>query len=189
MASEIWLIRHGATEWSVSGKHTGRTDVPLSPEGEAQVARVLGSREFPDFDAVFVSPLTRAVQTFEFSGLQPKSEAKFMDDLMEWDYGDFEGQTTSEIRSAKPGWNLFSDGCPGGEGVKDVEERANRVLGAAAKLEGPVAMFSHGHMIRALALSYLGLEMSLGSQFALATSSISVLGTEHGYSSMITWNG
>ncbi|MEU7854386.1 histidine phosphatase family protein [Nonomuraea sp. NPDC049141] len=188
---EMVLLRHGATEWSTAGKHTGRTDVPLTPAGEEQ-ARALAPlvKEVP-FDLVLVSPAQRARRTAELAGL----EAYEMDaDLWEWDYGGYEGITTPKIRETHPGWYLWRDGViPGdaehpGESAADVGARADRVIARAKAAEGRVALVAHGHFLRVLAARWLGLPPADGRLLKLDTGTYSRLGFEHAEPVVTTWN-
>ncbi|MBT2234901.1 histidine phosphatase family protein [Nonomuraea sp. NEAU-A123] len=188
---EMVLLRHGATEWSTAGKHTGRTDVPLTPGGEEQ-ARALAPlvKEVP-FDLVLVSPAQRARRTAELAGL----EAYEVDaDLWEWDYGGYEGITTPEIRETHPGWYLWRDGViPGdaehpGESAADVGARADRVITRAKAAEGRVALVAHGHFLRVLAARWLGLPPADGRLLKLDTGTYSRLGFEHAEPVVTTWN-
>lgn len=172
----IYLARHGETEWSKSGRHTGRTDVPLTAHGEAD-ARRLWDRFAPcEFARVFTSPLSRAAQTCELAGLTGERDP----DLMEWDYGEYEGKTTAEIRASRPGWELFRDGVPGGESVSDIAARADRVVARLKALSGTVVVFSHGHFLRVLAARWVGQPAAFARSLLLSTASVSALGFDHG---------
>jgi broad specificity phosphatase PhoE len=175
--SKIYLARHGETTWSISGQHTGRTDIPLTERGERN-ARRLGERlAGPSFAKVLSSPLQRARRTCELAGFGDRSEID--PDLVEWDYGDYEGKTSAQIRAISPDWNLFSDGCPGGETLSQIGARADRVIGKIRAVNGDVLLFSSGHFLRVLAARWLGLEVSGGRYFLLGTASLSALGYEH----------
>src|SRR5580765_6780376 len=178
MLQQLFLIRHGETEWSLSGRHTGRTEIPLTERGE-QDAEALGNRlRTLEFSAVLTSPRRRARRTCELVGL---AEAAEIDpDLAEWDYGDFEGLTSAEIFKKHPGWNLFLDGCPNGESPSQVSDRADRVIARVRRQEGNVALFSHGHFGRVLAARWIGSPAILGRRLFLSTASLSILGYEHG---------
>ena len=177
MLPSVTLVRHGETEWSASGRHTGRTDIPLSEEGERK-ARALRERlKGVTFDRVFTSPLQRARRTCELSGFG--EVAKVDPDLLEWNYGDYEGRKTSEILAGRPGWLLFRDGCPNGEQPADVGKRADRVIARLRAAETPTIVFSSGHILRVLAARWLGLPPLEGRLFMLGTASISILGYEH----------
>jgi len=194
---DLILLRHGQTEWSRAGKHTGRTDIPLTADGEAAAAAlapVLAKRKFA---AVFTSPAQRAIRTAELAGLTGgDANAKQDPDLWEWDYGGYEGVTTQEIQRTRPGWYLWRDGViPGdkahpGETVEEVGARADRVLARVAELlpEGDVALVAHGHMLRVLTARWLRLPPSDGKLFRLDTSTISTLGTEHDQPVIARWN-
>ncbi len=172
----IFLIRHGETEWSLSGRHTGRTDIPLTERGE-QDARTLGARlRDRTFVRVFTSPLQRARRTCALAALVPKAEVAA--DLAEWDYGEYEGQLSADIRHTRPDWNLFRDGCPGGEIPAQVSERVDRFIARLRALDGNVALFSHGHLGRVLAARWLGLPVADAQKFLLGTASLSILGSE-----------
>jgi broad specificity phosphatase PhoE len=172
-----YLARHGETAWSLSGRHTGLTDIPLTERGERN-ALGLGDRlRAIAFTKVFSSPLSRAVRTCELAGFRPI--AAIDHDLVEWDYGDYEGQTTQQIRIGRPDWRLFHDGAPGGESPDQVGERADRVVSRVRAVEGNALIFSSGHFLRVLAARWLGLEPAAGRLFLLDTASLSALGYEH----------
>jgi probable phosphoglycerate mutase len=174
---KVYLARHGETEWSLSGQHTGRSDIPLTQRGETN-ARSLGERLKKDkFTCVLTSPLQRAKRTCELAGFGARAEVDA--DLMEWNYGDYEGRRTVDIRKERPGWFLFRDGCPGGESLNDIGERADRVLSSLRADGGNVLLFSHGHFLRVLGTRWLGLPVSEARHFLLNTASISILGYEH----------
>jgi broad specificity phosphatase PhoE len=173
----VYLARHGETAWSLTGQHTGRTDLPLTERGERN-ARALGERlNGLKFAKVFTSPMLRARRTCELAGLGSGVEVDR--DLVEWDYGKYEGRRTSEIHAERPGWQLFRDGCPGGESPEQVGARADRVLGRVQAVLGDVLLFSSGHFLRVLAARWLGLEPAGGRLFLLSTASLSALGYEH----------
>ena len=183
---EIYLVRHGETEWSRARRHTGRTDLPLSAAGEAE-ARALGRHlRGLQVDRVLSSPLTRAVTTAKLAGFGDRVELR--DALLEFDYGDYEGLTTPEIRASRPGWDLFRDGCPGGETVQDAAGRARTVLAELAASGGRALLFSHGHQLRILTACYLGLPPEGARHLFLGTASLSVLGTEHEWPAILLWN-
>jgi broad specificity phosphatase PhoE len=173
----IYLARHGETAWSATGRHTGLTDLPLTQRGELE-ARGLGERlRELTFAAVFTSPLTRAFQTCALAGF---GAAAVQDaDLVEWNYGAYEGRRTAEILADRPGWQLFRDGCPDGEGPDQVGARADAVIGRVRAIEGDVLLFSSGHLLRVLAARWLGLSASAGRYLLLRTASLSALGYEH----------
>jgi len=173
----VYLARHGETAWSLSGQHTGRTDLPLTERGERN-ARSLGERlRGLTFARVFTSPLQRAARTCELAGFGAVAEVDR--DLLEWDYGQYEGRRSAEILAERPDWQLFHDGCPGGETSAQVGARADRVVSRARALQGDVLVFSSGHLLRVLAARWLGLEPGAGSCFLLSTASLSALGYEH----------
>ena len=172
-----YLARHGETEWSVSGRHTGLTDLPLTERGERN-ARRLGERlKGHSFAKVFTSPLQRARRTCELAGFG--SVAVVDPDLVEWNYGEYEGKTTAEILKERPGWQLFRDGCPGGESPADVGARADRVIARLRAVDGDVLVFSSGHILRTIAARWLGLEPAAGQYFLLGTAALSILTYEH----------
>jgi probable phosphoglycerate mutase len=174
---EIYLARHGETAWTVSHQHTGRSDIPLTERGERN-ARSLGERlKGTAFSKVLVSPLSRAFRTAELAGFGPLAESA--PDLMEWDYGRYDGLTTKEIRKQDPGWSLFRDGCPGGESVAAVTARADRLIDRVRTLGDRVLLVGHGHFFRVLAARWLGLPAGNGQLLYLSTASLSVLGYEH----------
>ncbi len=173
----VYLARHGETAWSLTGQHTGLTDLPLTERGERN-ARHLGERLAGlRFARVFTSPLKRASRTCELAGFGPGSEID--PDLVEWNYGDYEGQTTAEIRRERPGWELFRDGCPGGENLVEIAARADRVIGRVRSITGDVLVFSSGHFLRVLAARWCRLDPRCGSLFHLDTATLSALGYEH----------
>ena len=183
---ELYLIRHGETEWSRARRHTGRTDLPLSPVGEAE-ARALGQHlDGLEVDRVLCSPLTRARATAELAGFRDRLE--LTDTLLEFDYGDYEGLTTPKIRATRPGWDLFRDGCPGGETVEAAAARAQKLLDGLTGAEGRIMLFSHGHQLRILTACYLGLPPDAARHLFLGTASVSVLGTEHEWPAILLWN-
>jgi probable phosphoglycerate mutase len=184
-AARLVGVRHGATEWSGAGRHTGRTDVPLLPQGRLE-AEELGRRVAGHpFALVLTSPLRRARQTCELAGF---GGAELCDDLQEWDYGEYEGQTTDEIRAACPGWSLWRDGAPGGETVHDVGVRADRVIAVVRACEGDVLVFAHAHVLRVVAARWVGLGPSSGALFTLAPATLSVLGWEREVAVVARWN-
>lgn len=166
---QVWLVRHGPTEWSESGQHTGSTDVPLTDKGEAAakaLAPCLGRQEFA---LVLSSPMTRAKRTAELAGVSVDDE---VDDLREWDYGDYEGRTTPQIRETVPGWTVWSDGCPNGEIAGEVGARVDRIIERIRQVDGDVALFAHGHVLRVLAARWLGESPEFGRHYALSTAAI-----------------
>lgn len=182
----VFAIRHGETAWSLSGRHTGTTDLPLTDDGRRSAERMRSALGAIDFDLVLVSPMQRARQTCELAGLGDK--AVIDDDLMEWNYGAYEGLTPSQIREASPGWLIFRDGCPGGETPEQVGARADRVIARARAARGSVALFAHGHLLRVLAARWIGLGPSEGQRFLLDTGTLSVLGDYFGVPAVKIWN-
>lgn len=173
----VYLARHGETAWSLTGQHTGLTDLPLTPQGEA-AARALGARlAGVRVDLVLTSPLVRARRTCDLAGFGAVAQVDA--DLVEWNYGDYEGKRTAEILEARPGWKLFRDGCPHGEMPPDVAARADRVVARARAQGGNVLLFSSGHILRMVAARWLGMAAQGGADFLLGTASLSVLGYEH----------
>jgi broad specificity phosphatase PhoE len=194
---EIVLARHGETEWSRDRRHTGRTDIPLTENGRRQASILRDSLSGRRFERVLSSPLSRALETCRLAGLGDRAELS--DDLCEWDYGEYEGITTAEIRARRPGWYLWRDGCPGGEAAADVGRRADRVLaslddlrgdasGTAPRWDGDAAVFSHGHVLRVLAARWLGLGPESGALFKLDTGTLSALGYERETRVITRWN-
>jgi probable phosphoglycerate mutase len=185
-AHEVVLVRHGETEWSRAGKHTGRTDVPLTEQGRRQaeaVGAALGDR---DFALVLTSPLGRALDTCRLAGFGDRAEPR--DELMEWDYGAYEGRTTSEIREERPGWTLWWDGVREGETIEQVGQRVDRVLEQIRSLEGDALLFAHGHVLRVLTARWLELEPDAGRLFALDPATLSTLGYERETPVIQVWN-
>ena len=184
----IYLARHGETAWSLSGQHTGLTDLPLTERGERN-ARSLGDRlRGLGFTKVFTSPLQRAARTCELAGFSGVAEVDR--DLVEWNYGEYEARTSDDIHRERPDWELFHDGVPGGETLAEIGARAYRVVGRLQKIQGDVLIFSSGHFLRVVAARWLGLEPSAGRYFTLSTASLSVLGYEHSLSepAIRLWN-
>jgi broad specificity phosphatase PhoE len=183
---QIVLVRHGETEWSATGRHTSRTDISLSDQGRRQ-AEALGRRLMEwRFGRVLTSPLRRAAETCRLAGLGDVAET--WPDLMEWDYGEYEGRTTPQIRAERPGWTLWSDGAPGGERAEEVGVRADRILAEARASGRDVALFSHGHFLRVAAARWIGLPAESGRSFALGTATISLLGYERETPVIARWN-
>ena len=168
------LVRHGETAWSRTGQHTGRTDIPLLEEGRHMATELRAPLRAWSFAAVWTSPLSRASETCALAGYGDVAEMRA--DLMEWDYGTFEGKTKVEIRATSPNWTLWADGVPCGESARDVGARADRIIAEARAVEGNVLLFAHGHLLRVLTARWLGLPPSEGRLFTLSTASISVLG-------------
>lgn len=183
--SEVYLVRHGATEWSVSGRHTSTTDLPLLPEGE-KVARELAARLAGiAFTLVLTSPRLRARRTAELAGFP---DAEVDEDLVEWGYGDYEGVTTAEIHRTDPGWTIWDGVTPGGESAASVTARLDRVVARVRAQEGPVLLVGHGHALRALAARWLDLPVREGRLFKLDTATVSVLGDDRGQPVVAHWN-
>jgi probable phosphoglycerate mutase len=184
----IYLARHGETAWSLSGQHTGLTDLPLTERGQ-QHARQLGQRlRGLAFSRVLTSPLQRAARTCELAGFGAAAEVD--PDLVEWNYGEYEARTTADIRSQRPDWQLFRDGCPGGETPGQVGARADRVIRRLRAIQGDTLIFSSAHFLRVLAARWVALEPGAGRSFALGTASLSALGYEHDHSQAVIrlWN-
>lgn len=177
-ARQIWLVRHAQTEWSVNGRHTGRTDVPLTPAGVAAAEALRPWFSTMQFDHVLSSPLSRAIDTARLCGLGAQVRPEPL--LMEWDYGAYEGVTTRQIQAERPGWDLWRDGCPGGETLEQVSARAAALLRGLRDAPGGVALFSHGHFSRLVIAAWLQLPASRGRSFAIRAGSVTVLGHEHG---------
>ena len=184
--NEAWLIRHAETEWSKTRRHTGRTDVPLTDEGRA-AARALADRlAGREWSAVLTSPLSRARETCALAGLAGRAVVR--DELLEWDYGDYEGITTAEIRETRPGWYLWRDGAPGGETPTAVAARCDALIADLAAADGDVAVFAHGHVLRMLAARWIDLPPDGGGRLALTTASLSVLSYERETRVLLRWN-
>jgi broad specificity phosphatase PhoE len=185
-APRLWAIRHGETEWSRSGRHTGRTDLPLTAAGRRE-AEALGKLLAAErFAQVLSSPLRRARETCELAGLGAR--ARIEPDLAEWDYGEYEGLTTEAIQRASPGWTVWEGSCPGGESAAQVGARADRVIAGTRGSAGDVVLFAHAHVLRVLAARWLCLGPSLGRCFALDTAAFGILGLEHGTPVLRLWN-
>jgi broad specificity phosphatase PhoE len=178
MLPVVYLARHGETAWSLSGQHTGLTDIPLTERGERNARQLKERLKGLAYAKVFTSPLQRARRTCELAGFAPSAEV--LPELVEWDYGEYEGRRTEEIQADLPGWNVFRDGCAGGETPAQVGERADRVVRMVRSIQGNVLLFSSGHFLRVLAARWLGLAPGAGEYFLLSTASVSVLGYEHG---------
>jgi len=186
MADGVWLVRHGETEWARLGRHTGRTDIPLTDTGRAQ-ARALGRRlDGHRFGLVLTSPLSRAAETTALAGFGDVAVADA--DLQEWDYGDLEGELTEDIRVEFPGWTIWRGPWPGGETLSDVGRRVDRVLARLAETDGDALVVAHGHLLRVLAARWLTLPPASGSMFALGTGTVSVLGHDRESPTIDTWN-
>ncbi|HEY1688121.1 MAG TPA: histidine phosphatase family protein [Solirubrobacteraceae bacterium] len=183
---EILLVRHAETEWTKSGQHTGRTDIPLTETGREAARALAPQLAHRDFAAVLVSLLQRARETSELCGLSGQAEP--LPELMEWDYGDYEGLTSAQIAEQRPGWSLWRDGCPAGERAADVGERADAVIARLDAIRGDVAIFSHGHMLRVLGARWIELDPACGARLLLSPGGLSVLGHEHGARALGRWN-
>jgi len=187
MPGRMVLVRHGATEWSRNGQHTGRTDIPLLEEGREQAKRagqILREHGFSSFGLVLASPLRRAAETCALAGF----EAEIDPDLMEWDYGEYEGMTGKEIRQQRPGWTLWDDGVPGGERISDVGRRADRVIERARTSDGDTLCVAHGHLLRILAARWVGLPPVAGRLLILRAGGMCVLGWELEFPAIEVWN-
>jgi broad specificity phosphatase PhoE len=183
---EVYLVRHGETEWSLTGQHTGITDIPLTENGR-KVAKLLEpvlAKE--DFVLVLTSPLHRARETCELACLGERAEIDR--DLMEWNYGEYEGLTPTQIHAKAPGWMIFRDGCPGGESPKQIGARVDRVIARVRALEGHVALFAHGHVFRVFAARWLGLPATAGRHFLLSTATLSILSYYRDIPAVKRWN-
>ena len=173
----VYLARHGETAWTVSRQHTGLTDLPLTAKGEAEAARLRARLAGLTFAAVLTSPLQRAVRTCELAGFGSAAEVE--SDLVEWNYGAYEGRTSADIHAERPDWQLFRDGCPGGESPDEIGARADRVVRRVRAIDADTLLFSSGHFLRVLAARWLGLDPGAGKYFLLGTASLSALGYEH----------
>ena len=185
MPNELWLVRHGPTEWSENGRHTSVTDLPLLPHGEELARDLAGRLGEQDFVQVLTSPRQRARRTAELAGF---AGAVVDEDLVEWAYGDYEGVTTPEIRETVPGWTVWTDPCPGGETAEQVGARLDRVVARAEAAAGRTLVFAHGHSLRVLTARWLGLPVVDGRLFRLDTATVSVLGHERESPVILRWN-
>jgi probable phosphoglycerate mutase len=183
--SELWLVRHGATEWSSNGRHTSTTDLPLLPEGEEGATALRARLADQEFALVLTSPRQRARRTAELAGFP---DAEVDDDLVEWDYGDYEGTSTADVREHRPGWTIWNGGAPGGETAEQVRARLDRVVARVRTVEGDVLAFGHGHALRALTARWLELPVTDGRHFRLDTATVSVLGHERESPVLLRWN-
>ena len=183
---EIVLARHGETEWSRDMRHTGRTNIPLTDKGRRQAELLRDSLAGRSFERVLSSPLDRAIETCRLAGVD--EHAELTDDLLEWDYGEYEGITTAQIREGRPDWYLWRDGCPGGETAADVGRRVDRVIGELEGLDGDAAVFAHGHVLRVLAARWLRLGPESGALLKLDTGTLSALGWERETRVVSRWN-
>lgn len=187
IAREVWLIRHGETAWSLSGQHTGRTDIALTERGREQARALVPLLAAQQFDAVLSSPLSRALETCQLAGLGDAVQREPA--LLEWDYGQYEGLTTPQIRREVPGWTIWRGAVPGGESLEQIEARAKALLDRLlAKMPARIALFSHAHFLRTLAGCWIGDSAALGAHFTLGTASISILGFEHEQRVIRQWN-
>ena len=187
MSSRLVLLRHGATEWSQSGQHTGRTNIPLLDVGRRQaeaVGALLQASGLTEFAQVLTSPLIRASDTCALAGFEGEADP----DLLEWDYGAYEGLTTAEIQQSRPGWDLWSDGVPEGETAAEVGRRADRVVERARSVSGDTLVVAHGHLLRVLAARWLGLPPAGGRLFVLDPGALSILSAEHDRPAVLLWN-
>lgn len=182
----VWLVRHGETPWSRAHRHTGRTDVPLTTEGREEARRLGPALAEASLGRILCSPLGRARETCELAGFGDRAELR--DALREWDYGDYEGMRSDEIRAERPGWLLWRDGCPGGESAADVGARADALVAELLGLDATIAVFAHGHILRVLAARWLELKPSAGQRFGLGTATLSRLGWEHDLRVIQRWN-
>jgi probable phosphoglycerate mutase len=183
---QVYLIRHGETEWSLSGQHTGTTDIPLTENGR-QVARLLKPvLDKQSFARVWTSPLKRARETCELAGFGERAEIDH--DLMEWNYGEYEGLTPKQIHAKAPGWMIFTDGCPGGEDPEEIGTRVDRVIARVRGVDGDVALFAHGHVFRVFAARWLGLPATAGQHFLLDTATLNILGYYRDIPAVKRWN-
>jgi broad specificity phosphatase PhoE len=187
MSRQLWLVRHGETEWSASGQHTGRTDLPLTLEGKVHARQIAGFLNGRPFGLVLTSPLQRARETCRLAGYGESTIADA--NLLEWDYGDYEGRTTAEIRKTREGWSLWKDGVLNGESIGQVATRARNVIDRALAGPGDTLLFAHGHILRILTACWLGLPPEAGRLFALGTASVCILGYERETRVITQWNG
>ena len=183
----VFAIRHGETAWSLSGQHTGTTDIPLTDNGRRLAEQLRSVLAKEHFTLVLVSPLQRARETSALAGLG--DAAVIERDLMEWNYGEYEGLTTKQIHETRPGWLIFRDGCPGGESPEQVGARVDRVIARARAAEGDVALFAHGHVLRALVARWIGFPASAGQHFLLDTGTLCILGYYRDVPAVNVWNG
>jgi broad specificity phosphatase PhoE len=182
---EVWLVRHGETEWSKSGQHTGTTDLPMTPEGE-EAARHLGVVLMgTSFDRILVSPRLRARRTAELAGLLA---VEVHDDLVEWDYGDYEGMTRVEIQDQRPDWQIWTHGGPGGESPEQMRTRVDRVVARCREAGGRTLLVAHGHFLRSIAARWINQELTVGAHLPLDTARVSVLGYDRGTPTLDRWN-
>jgi broad specificity phosphatase PhoE len=185
-AQKVYVVRHGETEWSLSGQHTGVTDIPLTENGRAVARRLRPVLAKESFSLVLTSPLGRARETCKLAGLG--AGAAVETDLKEWNYGEYEGITSKQIQAMRPGWMIFRDGCPGGESPEQVGARADRVIAGVRAASGDVALFAHGHIFRVLVARWIGLPAAAGQHFLLDTATLNVLGYYRGSPAVKVWN-
>jgi probable phosphoglycerate mutase len=183
--TDVWLIRHGETEWSTLGKHTGSTDVPLTANGEREAASLRDRLASVRFDLVLSSPLQRARHTAELAGF---GDADVVPDLVEWDYGDYEGRTSVAVREERPDWYLWTDGAPGGESPSDVAARVERVIARLRGTRGRCLVFAHGHVLRSLSARWVDQPIELGAHLDLKTARVSILADDRGVPTIERWN-
>ncbi len=181
---DVWLVRHGPTEWSQNGRHTGRTDLPLTPEGEADAAAVRAVLAGREFGLVLASPRQRAIKTAELAGCTPEVDP----DLQEWDYGEYEGRRSVEIRQERPGWSIWNDGVIGGESAAEVGARADRVIARARGVAGDTLLFAHGHLLRVLGARWVGADPTAGQHLLLGTAAVCILSYERETPALSRWN-
>lgn len=184
--TDVVLVRHGETEWSLSGQHTGSTDIPLTPAGEQAARRLAPHLSSLTFARVLTSPLQRARRTCELAGFA--DQARIEPDLVEWNYGAYEGITSAQIHAEAPGWQVFTDGCPDGESPEKVGQRVDRVLAQLRGEEGPSLLFAHGHLLRVLVARWIDLPPSEGRRFLLDTATVNVLSHYKGTPAVACWN-
>jgi broad specificity phosphatase PhoE len=182
----VWLVRHAETEWSLSGRHTGRTDIPLTDAGRERAAKLGARLRGTEFVAVLSSPLSRARETAELAGLGDRAQLR--DDLLEWDYGAYEGLTTPQIRESDADWDLWNDGAPGGESAEQVRDRVDRLVAEVLEIDGPAVLFAHGHVLRAFGARWIEQPVAVGGRLALGTGAICVLGFEREVRVVWRWN-
>jgi probable phosphoglycerate mutase len=184
-SSEVWIVRHGETEWSKSGRHTGTTDLPLTEKGERDALRLAPTLAGVHFDLILCSPRQRARRTAELAGIR---DLEITDGLAEWDYGDYEGRTRIDIQADRPDWSVWVDGCPGGESPDQVARRVDGVIARVQETAGRALLFAHGHILRSLAARWLTQPVALGAHLELATGRVSVLGHDRGTPTLELWN-
>jgi probable phosphoglycerate mutase len=183
--AEVWLVRHGETDWSSRHKHTGLTDVPLTARGEGDASALRSRLAVVVFELVLTSPLPRARRTAELAGFADAEQSR---DLVEWDYGHYEGRTTASIHEERPDWDLWTDGVPGGESPADVVARVERVIGRCGTVRGRCLLFAHGHVLRSLAARWGAQPVELGAHLDLETARVSILGDDRGVPTIERWN-